>query len=167
MKKATQKVPTASIGMHGFYRVNVVDPDGKVVGDSGYKHNLISTSGLSNFLTQTFLRSAGSSAVSRAAIGTGGAIASGDSSLAGQLNTSLFITLGQQSTVRAASTDGDTARFLGTWASGTATTKIGNVGLYMTTSGSIFCGGSFATSSVASNQAILLTYDVVFIASTS
>jgi len=170
MKTQIRKNPQSGVAMHGFYRVSIVNKRGKVKGDSGWHHNLITSSGLTNFLTQTFLRAAGSSAVSMAHLGSAlSNLASSASSLVGEMAKSLMITLATASTSRAASTDGDTARFLGTFASNFAgaSTTIACLGLYMTTTGSIFCGGSFASSTLATNQAVLITYDVVFVASTS
>ena len=163
------------VGLHGFYRIQLEEkhgPDkGKIVGDSGWNHNLITSSGLTNFITQTFLRAAGSSAVSNVQIASAQSSlpTAGTTSMSGEIPKSNMTTLSTQSTARAASTNGDTARFLGTFTSNFlgASSTIGAVGLYMTTSGSIFCGGSIASSTFGTTQSINVTYDVIFIASTS
>jgi len=173
--QARKRHPTASAGLHGFYRVAIVETKGKnrgkMVGDSGWNHNLITSSGLSNFITQKFLGAAGSSNVScvQGASAQSSLATAGTTSMAGEFGKTKMVTLSTQSTVRGASTDGDTARYLGTFTSNFlgGSSTIGAVGLYMTTSGSIFCGGSIASSTFSSSQAINVTYDVVFIASTS
>jgi hypothetical protein len=169
MRKSKKgKYPSSGVGLHGFYHLQIVDQDtGEIVGDSGRQHNLIPSGGLTNYMTYVFAASAGSSVVGMAALGSGTALASSATILPGSFATSLHKTVSKTFVTRAASTDGDTARYLATWVSGTSTATIANVGLYATTGVQIFCGGTFASSSVASNQAVNLTYDVVFIASTS
>jgi len=160
--------PTGSIGLHGFYRVAITDPDGKVVGDSGVQHNLIVSSGLTNYLTYVFAKSAGSSVIEMAALGSGNTLIATDSTIIpGDAGTALYKTCAKTFITRAASAGGDTARFTATWVSGTSTVNVGAVGLVGTTGVKFFCGGTYATSSVAINQALNLTYDVVFIASAS
>lgn len=166
-RKRKNSHPTVSIGLHGFYRVAIVNEDGTLAGDSGYQHNLITSVGLTNYLTYVFAASAGSSIIGMAALGSGSLVASNATIIPNVQSTSLYKTVSKTFITRAASTDGDTARYLATWASGTSTANISNVGLVATTGVNFFCGGTYASSSVASNQAVNLTYDVVFIASTS
>lgn len=166
-KKKKESIPTSSIGMHGFFRVNLVNPDGTIAGDSGYKHNLITSGGLTYYLTYVFAESAGSSVIEYAALGSSTLVATNATILPGSFSTSLHVTVAKTFITRANSAAGDTARFTATWVSGTSTAQISNVGLYAGTTATIFCGGTYASSSVASNQAINLTYDVVFIASAS
>ena len=166
MSKRENKVPQSAVGLHGFFRVAIVE-GGKVVGDSGYKHNLITSGGLTQFMTYVFAQSASSRLVTLGALGSGTALASNATILDGSFATTLHKTLSKTFITRAASTDGDTARYLATWVSGTSTGVIANVGLYGAATAQIFCGGTFASSSVASNQAVNLTYDICFIASTS
>ena len=160
--------PTAGIGLHGFYRVAIVNEDGMVAGDTGVLHNLIVSGGLTNYLTYVFASSAGSSQIGMAALGSGNTlIVTNSTIIPGVTATDLYKTVSKTFITRAASSDGDTARFLATWVSGTRTANIGAVGLVATTGVNFFCGGTYATSSVASNQAVNLTYDVVFLASAS
>ena len=171
MRKSREKVPSSGVALHGFYQVQIVDQDsGEVVGDSGRKHNIIVSGGLSKYMTYVFAASAGSSVIGMAALGSDTFVASDITASTvqpGSLNSSLHKTVAKAMTTRAASSDGDTARYTATWASGTSTAKIACVGLYATTGVQVFCAGTFASSSIASNQAVNLTYDVVFIASGS
>ena len=61
MKK--KKGTSVGLAIDGFYRVNIVGKDGKVVGDSGWKHNLITSAGLTGYISKLFAGSAGSSRV--------------------------------------------------------------------------------------------------------
>jgi hypothetical protein len=170
MRKSKKEIPIASVGLHGFYHLQIVDEKaGKVVGDSGRKHNLITMDGLNNFMAKLFAQTAGSQYVSMAALGSSASIVvSSNTILPGSFATTLHKTVATSViSTTAYMTGGHTVRYTATWVSGTSTPIIGNVGLYGAPASNIFCGGSFATSSVASNQAINLTYDVVFIASTS
>jgi hypothetical protein len=167
MKKGKNKPPQSAVGLHGFFRVAIVEDDGKLVGDSGYNHNLITSGGLTNFMTNVFAQNASSQLVTLGALGSGTIVGSAATILDGSFATTLHKTLSKTFMTRAASTDGDTARYLATWVSGTSTAVIANVGLYGAATKGIFCGGTYGSSSVASNQAINLTYDIVFICSTS
>jgi hypothetical protein len=167
------KTPRTNFGVEGFYKVNIVDPDGTVKGDSGWHHNLIPNAGLTGYISKLFAQSAGSSVVGFMQLGSSqSAIASSGSSLVAEFNKSLMASIGAtQITTRASSTSGDTVRFLATFISNSMFTTdgtIAGIGLYnITGANSIFAGGSFASSTLGANQAINCTYDVVFLASTS
>lgn len=174
MRKARSKEPKSGVGIEGFYRVNIVDPDGTVKGDSGWKHNIIPSGGLTGYISYLFAGSAGSSRVGYMQLGSlVSSLATNDSSLAGEYGKSLMASIGAtQFTSRAASAAGDSVRFLATFVSGSiisATNQtIGCIGLYNTTAAnSIMCGGSFTASTLGSNQAINCSYTVVFLASAS
>lgn len=163
-----EKIPSSSVGLHGFYHLQIVDQEtGEVVGDSGRQHNLIVSAGLTNYMTYVFAASAGSSVIGMAALGSGSLVATDATVIPGDLGTALYKTVSKTFITRAASSAGDSARYLATWVSGTSTAQISNVGLVATTGVAFFCGGTYASSSIASNQAVNLTYDVVFIASSS
>jgi len=173
MKK--RKVPKAGMAIDGFYRVNITDPDGTVKGDTGWKHNLIPSAGLTNYITYLFAGSAGSSRVGFMQLGSSASsLASSASILPGEYGRSLMASLGSsQVTTRANSTAGDTVRFLATFVSNSivsATNQtIACIGLYAGTAAanSIMCGGSFTASTLGNSQAINCSYDLVFTASTS
>jgi len=169
-----QKTPSVGMKIDGFYRVNIVDPDGTIKGDSGFKHNLITSGGLTAYLSYLFAGSAGSSRIGGMHLGSlQSALASNASSLPGEYGKSLWASLSStQITTRAASTNGDTVRFLATFISNsiisTTNQTIACIGLYAATNqSSVFCGGSFASSTLGNSQAINCTYDIVFTASTS
>lgn len=172
MNKKKRNIPSSGIVLDGFYRVNIVE-DGKVKGDSGWVHNLIPNAGLTGYITYKFASSAGSSWISYMHLGSSqSALASSASILPGEYNKASAASIAStQVTTRASSTSGDTVRFLATFVSNslfTDTATVACIGLYNTTgANSIFCGGSFASSTLGSAQAINCTYDIVFTASTS
>jgi len=166
--------PVDSAGLHGFYRVQIQDPDGTIAGDSGWGHNIITNVGLTDYIMKRFIGATGSAIVAQIALGSTTAVASAftaSTSLPGQIAGSHMVAIGANtaSTSRAASTGGDTMRVLGTFSSNifANSTTIACAGLHSATNGSVFCMGTFASSTVATNQAVNLTYDVVFLASTS
>jgi len=172
--KRRSKGPRAYTAVDGFYRVNIVDQDGAIKGDSGWKHNLITNGGLTSYISYVFGSIAGSSYVNRMQLGSlQSALATNASSLPGEYGKSLMATVASsQCTTRANSTSGDTVRFLATFVSNsiisTTNQTIACIGLYATTNqSSVFCGGSFTASTLGQSQAINCSYDVVFTASTS
>jgi len=175
MRKVKSKEPKTGMAIEGFYRVNIVDPDGTIKGDSGWKHNIIPTAGLTNYISYLFAGSAGSSRVGFMQLGSlVSSLATNDTILAGEYNKSLMASLGAtQYTARTVATNADTVRFLATFVSGSiisATNQtIGCIGLYAatTSTNSVFCGGSFTASTLGSNQAINCSYSVLFLASAS
>lgn len=173
-RKKSPRAGMVGLALEGFYRVNITDPDGTIKGDSGWKHNLITNAGLTTYISYLFGSSAGSARCAYMHLGSlQSALASSASTLPGEYGKSLAASIGAtQITTRGASTAGDTVRFLATFVSNsiisTTAQTIACIGLYQTTgASSIFCGGSFASSTLGNSQAINATYDVVFTASTS
>lgn len=147
-----------SVKVKGCYRLQITE-DGKVVGDSGWRTNQITNLGFKNFLAGTLGGISGSSQVTHAALGTGGAPASNATSLTGEVEKRKAIT--------AASNGSTSARFTATFGSSdsfvTNTQNISNIGLFATSSsGTLFAGNTYASSSVATNQNVNVTYDINF-----
>lgn len=154
MTKAKDKV-----GVRGFYRLQITE-DGKIVGDSGWLENQVVNLGFNQYLVSTLGAIAGSKQISHMAIGTGTAPGAADTSLAGEQTVRAAVTAATSSTSK-------TVRFTATFASSasfvTATKNISNVGLFNTSSGgTIFSGNTYASSSVATNQNVNATYDIIF-----
>ncbi len=146
----------------GFYRLNIVNPDGSVAGDTGWKQNQIVNNGYQQFLMYLLAGSAGSIRPSHAALGTGTIPASAATSLAGELT---------EATGRCALTTGTsgskTVNYTFTLASGViaAASTINNVGLFSGSTqagGTLMAGNTYATSSLATNQAVNGTYAISF-----
>ena len=174
-KLAKRKEPGSSLGMSGFYRVNVVDPDGRVKGDSGWKKNLIPFQGLLQYVVYRFATNAASAPVPQYMMlgSLESTLATNSTSLYGEYTKSThYAAIGATSNITTnypSMTNRFYATFPSNWlitAAGAST--IGCIGLYCTTgASSIFCGGSFASSTLGSNQAVNCTYDIVWTASTA
>lgn len=150
------------IGIRGFYRVHIQNPDGSLAGDSGWRENQITNEGFRNFMARLLGGISGSSQITHAALGTGGAPAASDTTLAGEQSVRAAVTAATSSTSKAVvftATFDSAASFV------TATKNISNVALAATSTAgaaTIFCGAAFASSSVATNQAVNLTYSITF-----
>lgn len=154
----------------GMFRLQI-EEDGKIVGDSGWKKNLITNLGFNNYIVNQLGTSLTGSKISHAALGTGGAPIATDTTLAGEVSTN-----GSGSVVRAAvtaatSSSSKTLRNTATFSSAnsfiTATANISNIGLWgvsgpTTASGTLFAGNTYASSACATNQNVNVTYDIIF-----
>ena len=166
-----RKEKEAIIGISGFYRVAITDPDGTVKGDSGYKRNTISNIGLEKYLAYGFASSSGSTTLGPPKYMILGSLQSSHASnlvnATGAWNFASAASIGSSShATRAAQTDGHTVRFLATFVSNslfTTTATIASIALIHTTNAtSAMCAGSFTASTLGSAQAINCTYDIVF-----
>jgi hypothetical protein len=145
----------------GMYRLQITD-DNKVVGDTGWHENLVTNDGFNQFLVSALGSIAGSKYISHIALGTGTEPGAAATTLHGELAED------KRATVSPATQAGSkTLRLTATFSSAnsfvTATRNISNVGLFNTSSGgTLFAGNTYASSSVATNQNVNATYDVVF-----
>ena len=153
------------IKVKGMFRVQIVeDKNGKptIVGDSGWKTNLVTNLGFNEYLVSAIGSIAGSKYVSHLAIGTGGAPGAADTTLAGEQSV-------RQAVTAATSSGSKTVRFTGTFASAnsfvTASKNISNIGLFNTSTaagGTLFAGNTYTSSACATNQNVNATYDIIF-----
>jgi hypothetical protein len=147
-----------SIKVRGFFRVQI-EENGEIVGDSGIVENQITNLGKSLYLARALGAIAGSLQVSHVALGTGSVPGAADTTLQGEvvLRTTL-----------SAATSGSTAvQFTATFDSGgsfvTDTRNISNIGLFNSSStGTLFAGNTYASSSCATNQNVNVTYNITF-----
>ena len=166
-----KKALTADKGkLVGMFHVQI-EENGEIVGDSGWRKNLITNLGFNNYLVQQLGTSLTGSKISHAALGTGGAPVATDTTLSGEVSTN-----GSGSVVRAAvtaatSSGSKTLRNTATFSSAnsfiTAAANISNIGLFgvsgpTTASGTLFAGNTYTSSAVATNQNVNVTYDVIF-----
>ena len=154
-----------SLRMRGFSHVQIVDPDGTIVGDSGWLENQVVNLGVNDYLCQLLSDMAGSKQITHAALGTAGAPAAGGTALTGELEE----TSSREGITASTSNTSMKARFLATFQSASSfvstTMSLSNIGLFNlsnVTSGSLFCGNSYATSTCATNQNVNITYDIDF-----
>ena len=150
----------------GFFRLNIVEEhngEKKIVGDSGWKPNMITNLGAQYYIIDLMLGSAGSMRVGYAGLGSGGAVLSADTNISNPCATNR-----NSFTISGATVASRTLRYIGTLQSNVyASTTIGNVGLFSDSatsnaSGSMFAGNTFTSSTLATNQAVNLTYDIQF-----
>lgn len=161
--KTEPKTPVDGIKLRGFFRVNIEDPEsGKIVGDSGWKENQVTNDGFNGFLAKLLGALSGSSQVTHAALGTGGAPAASDTTLAGEQSVRAVVTAATSSTSKA-------VQFTATFSSAnsfvTATKNISNIGLFATSTaagGTLFAGNTYSSSSVATNQNVNISYSLSF-----
>ena len=169
MKTKTRKNTSMSnekLGVRGMFRLNIINPDGKIAGDSGWRHNIITNLGYQDMLMYLLMASAGSLRPGFAALGTAGTPASADSTLVNQLTET-----GAKPALTTGSSGSKTVVYTFTLNSGTiaGASTIMNVGLYWYTNasqvnsnGTLLAGSTFASSSLATNQAVNGTYQIIF-----
>jgi hypothetical protein len=157
---------TDGIKVKGFFRLNIVNPDGSIAGDSGWRQNAITNSGYQQFLMYLLMGSAGSLRPGFAALGTAGTPAATDSTLVNQLTET-----GAKPALTTGSSGSKTVVYTFTLNSGTiaAASTIMNVGLYWYTvssqangNGTMMAGSTYASSTLATNQAVNGTYQIQF-----
>jgi len=149
------------IKIHGFYRIQLEDKDGKISGDSGWRENTIVNEGFDDFLVRLISNTTDSKQIRYMALGTGGAPNVTHTSLPGEIMGS---TKKVQVTVSASNSK--TCRFTATFNSSDRTVSydISNIGLYDTsaTNAQLFAGSDYASSTAATNQNVNATYDIQF-----
>ena len=151
------------IKIEGFSRVQIIDPNGKVKGDSGFVGpNQITNVGFLNYLCHLLGGSAGSRQVVYAALGTGGAPASNATTLPGEITSST-----QRNTVEYANVGSTTAQFVVTFASSenflAGQSTLNNIGLFVSSAeNSLFAGNTYDSSTCDTNQAVNCTYQIRF-----
>lgn len=149
-----------SVKVQGMFRVNITE-NGKVVGDSGWRKNQITNLGFNQYLVGSLGNISGKS-VTHAALGTGGAPAAADTTLAGEQSVRAALTVATSSSSK---TLRNTATFSSANSFVTASKNISNIGLFNTSTaatGTLFAGNTYASSTVATNQDVNVTYDIIF-----
>lgn len=151
-----------NVAARGFFRLNVINADGSVASDSGWRENQIVNLGYQDFLQLLLAGSAGSLRPSHAALGTGTVPASNATSLAGELTE----TAGRMALTTGTS-GSKTVQYTFTLNSGViaAASTIQNVGLFSGSTqagGTMMAGNTYATSALATNQAVNGTYNIAF-----
>ena len=140
------------LGVRGFFHLHIVDPDGTIAGDSGWKENQVTNLGFNKYLVSALGSISGSLYVSHMALGSG--------TIADASATTLDGEVGTRQAVSAATTTGSktaqfTATFAAGWHSSAGAFNIANIGLFNSlTTGTLFAGNTYASSSCASNQAV-------------
>lgn len=166
----SKKQPQDSAKLRGFFRVHI-EEDGKIVGDSGWKENLITNLGFNNYIVSNLGTGLTGAKVSHAALGTGGVPLATDTALAGEVSTNVSGSVVRAAVTAATSSTSkslvNTATFNSANSFITATAAISNIGLFnvsgpTTASGTLFAGNTYASSSLATNQNVNVTYQINF-----
>ena len=160
------------VKIEGFSRVRIVDPDGKIAGDSGWTGpNTIVDLGFMQYLCMSLGSEAGSKYVAYVRLGEGGAPGTTDTELESQCVGTNAIPFSKG--VTAGSVANHTEQFTATFGSSdafitTSTSEdIANIGLYdvtyhANTHGTLFAGNTYTSSTCASNQDVQITYQIRF-----
>lgn len=154
------------IKVKGLFRITIQNQDGSLAGDSGYRENLVTNEGFRNMLARLLGALAGSSQISHAAVGTGGAPAAADTTLSGEV-VGAGATVHRAAVSASSSSNSKAVTFYATLSSAasfvTASANISNVGLFATSSGgTLFAGNTYTSSSVGTNQNVNITYTINF-----
>lgn len=149
------------VKVKGMFHLQI-EENGQIVGDSGWKENLVTNLGFNQYLVSALGSISGSKYVSHMALGTGGAPVATDTTLAGEQTV-------REAVTAATSSGSKTVRFTATFASAdsfvTATKNISNIGLFnsvTSATGTLFAGNTYASSACATNQNVNATYDIIF-----
>lgn len=160
---AKNKINNEGVKAKGFFRLQI-NEDGKVVGDSGWKQNVVVNDGFQDYLCKTLGGMAGSKTIAYAMLGTGTAPATNATALDGEI-TDVDAT---RCAVTPTTIASKTVQFAFTLASSvyTAPKTIQNVGLInhssTATAGTIFSGNTYTTSALATNQSVNGSYQIRF-----
>jgi hypothetical protein len=150
-----------AVGVRGSYRLHIVEGD-KIVGDSGWLDNVVTNEGFRSFLARLLGGISGSSQITHMVLGTGGAPAVTDNTLAGEVVKRQAVTAATSSTSKAVLF---TATFSSANSFVTDTRNISNIALAATSTqgaATIFAGNTFASSSCATNQDVQCSYSITF-----
>jgi hypothetical protein len=164
------KKTSDTAALRGFFRVQITG-DNKVVGDSGWRENTVTNMGKQNYLLTWLVTGSGGKFVQYMALGTGGTAATSDTSLSGELyDKSTNATTNSRAAVSTSINSSTQAQFTAAFNSAnsfaTASHNISNVGLFdsyltsLANVGTMFAGNTFASSSVATNQSVQVTYQI-------
>lgn len=146
------------IRVKGFLRAQITDKDGRIVGDSGWRRNTVTTNGLNNACAAASMGVAGSYQVGYAAIGNGtSAINASQTDLGTRQNSFNSVSV---STI-ATGTAQATCSFAGS--ANSATITVSEAGLFKSNSaGSMIAAQTFTGSQMTTAQNFNLTYQLRF-----
>ena len=167
-----KKITNEGVRVKGCFRVNIVDPDGTIKGDSGWCDNLMTNAGHLNLLINNMLTCLTSARLfgEYISLGTGTIPASNESTLNGQMITRyMAVTNNTASTIRAASDGTSTLQMTATFTSDyiSASGNVRNIGFVWavntsTAAGTLLCGNTFTSSQWNTNQSVNVTYQIRF-----
>lgn len=158
------------VRVHGFFRLRITEDDKqsgktKVVGQTPWFKNAVTNDGFDQYLVRLIGAMASSKQISHVALGTGGAPAATDTTLAGEITHAS----NSRQSVTTSSVSSKTQRFTATFSSAnsfvTASVNISNIGLFQqsnTNTATLFAGNTYTSSALATNQNVNITYEIRF-----
>jgi hypothetical protein len=159
-----------AITLKGFFRLQIVDPDGTIKGDSGLCKNMITNLGFNKYVAGVLAGSNNTLTLGSVALGSGAAPASNATVLPGEIGVRTSFSGSTSGATAACSTNSSHyAALYATFGAGWHTSvgagyDISNIGLYNGTAsdGTLFAGNTYASSACASNQAVNISYYLSF-----
>ena len=172
MTTRRKNTPTCEDGLRakGFFRLHIHedgDPNGPVVGDTGWRENQIQNLGYASYLVGNLIGASSLGSINAIGIGTGGLANVTDVTLAGEV---LKRATGTNFSIATPATNSKTAIFYGSFNTNQsfltgAGSTISNIGLFNSTAtgaGQMFANNTYTGSACASNQAVTVTYQITF-----
>lgn len=181
------KTAHSPVRVKGFFRLQItedrdghavvvgdsgIDENGRLINGDGFRENQVTNDGITEYLVKPVMGAAGL-AVSRMALGSGGAPAASDTVLAGEnFHKSTNGTTNSRASVSTSVVSSKTAQFTAAFISAnsfvTASVNISNIGLFnsyltsLANVGTLLAGNTYASSSLATNQNVNATYQLRF-----
>jgi len=153
----TKNKNVEGIAVKGFFRLQIRDKKTKrIVGDTGYRGNVVTNYGFESCIVALPLACANSLQATGMMLGSGTAPATDAVALDNSL-TEYWASFAQ-STVVASLTARATASFDGTLGAATLV----NIGLFAASTGSLIAGNTFDSSAITTDQDINCTYQLVY-----
>lgn len=169
MKKSKNNPIVEKSEAGGFFRIQITEDGKGVVGDSGWKKNQLTNAGVNVYLSQWLCAGASGQYVQFMALGTGTVPASNATSQDGEIThradsrKSVSTSIVSSRTAQFTASFGSAASFV------TTTVTLQNIGLWNSslatnsaTTGTLFAGNTYTTSSCATNQNVNVTYQIRF-----
>lgn len=147
-----------NLKVKGVFRLQITEDGKGVVGDSGWCENQVTNLGIRDYLVYNLVGdTANRKTIGFMAVGTGGVPASNATTLGGEVVKRAAVS----SSVISSRTAQFTASFMSSASFVTTTVTVNNIGLFNSSStGVLFSGNTFATSSLATNQQLEATYQI-------
>lgn len=148
------------IRVKGFFRAQIVDKRGRIVGDTGWRKNTITNNGWNSCIAAGPIGAAASYKAAFGCLGTGtDAVASDATAMVGTLNNTSDAYISLATSVVSSKTARVTFQYDGSLGSG----NVAQEGLFSgQTSGGMVCGNTFASSALATSQSINITHELRF-----
>jgi len=149
-----------TIKVKGFFRAQIVDKAGKIVGDSGWKKNQITDNGWNSCIVLGPLGGAGSYPAAYGALGTGtAAVASNATAIVGMLNSTSDAYIALATSIVSSKTARFTFQYDGSLGSG----NVAQEGLFSgQTTGGMIAANTFNSSALGAAQSINITHELRF-----